>query len=281
MNVYEIVTSKMIEKLNQGVAPWRQPWKPGLDAMNWFTGKPYRGINRLLTEPGGEYATYNQIVQAGGRIKPAESKKYTIVVFYKDYEKEDEESGETKKIPVLKYYRVYEINTQCEGLTSKRPPVTEDTTLDPIDRAEQLIKNFADAPEITFKTGKAVYHPFFDRVSVPPLRDYTSAEEYYCTLFHELVHSTGHKDRLNRDMSGSFGDKKYAKEELIAEIGAAMLCGVAGIEQPILDNSAAYIQSWLKALRNDSRLVVTAANAAQKAADYIQNIKPSTVKMAS
>lgn len=281
-NVYEIVTEKILEQLAKGVAPWRKPWKPGLDAINWFTGNPYRGINKLLTEPGAEYATWKQIYDAGGAVKPEERNNYTIIVFYTDYIKEVDEDT-TEKYPVLRFYKVYNINTQCTGLTSKRPITYEPDTVqhNPILEAERLINDFADAPEIVFQSGRAVYNSFFDRVSVPPLKDFDKPEEYYCTLFHELVHSTGHKSRLDRKFGKKFADEKYSKEELVAEFGAAMLCGIAGIDQPIIENSAAYIAGWIKALKKDSRLIVTAANAAQKAADYIQNIKPNKGQIAS
>ncbi|PAD72827.1 ArdC family protein [Paenibacillus campinasensis] len=279
--VYEIVTEQILKLMAQGVAPWRRPWKPGEEAINWFTEKPYRGINKLLTEPGGEYATWKQIHDAGGTVKPEERKNYNIIVFYTDYIKEVDEDT-IEKFPVLRYYKVYNVNTQCTGLTSKRP-ITEkpnDTQHNPILEAERIINDFANAPEIVFKSGRAVYNSFFDRVSVPPLNDFDSPEEYYATLFHELVHSTGHKNRLNRKFGRKFADEQYSKEELIAEFGAAMLCGIAGIEQPVIENSAAYIDSWMKVLKNDSRLIVTAANAAQKAADYIQNIKPNKDQIA-
>lgn len=280
--VYDIVTEKILEQLAKGVAPWRKPWKPGLDAVNWFTGNPYRGINKLLTEPGAEYATAKQIYNAGGTIKPEERRKSTIVVFFTDWVKKVDEDT-TKKFPVLRYYEVYNINTQCTGLTSKRPVVDESEVVrhNPILEAERLVNDFADAPEIVFKSGKAEYNPFFDRVSVPPLQDYEKPEEYYCTVFHELVHSTGHKDRLDRKFGEKYADEKYSKEELVAEFGAAMLCGIAGIDQPIIENSAAYIGGWMRALKKDSRLIVTAANAAQRAADYIQNIKPNKDQIAS
>ncbi|MEK5061027.1 antirestriction protein [Paenibacillus sp. FSL H7-0326] len=279
-SVYQIVTEQIKKKLQEGVAPWRKPWRADQIAMNWFTGKPYRGINLLLTESGGEYATYKQIKESGGKIKPSEIKNYTLIVFFMTKDIEDDK-GKEVKIPILRYYRVYEINTQCEGLNSKRPPVENTNEMQPIERAEQLVRDFADAPEIIHKSGRAVYRPHFDQVSVPPLMDYNVPEAYYSTLFHELVHSTGHERRLKRAIKNQFGDELYSKEELVAEIGAAMLCGVAGIEQTTIDNSASYINGWLKALDNDATLIVMAANAAQKAADYIQNIKPNITVKAS
>lgn len=133
-----------------------------------------------------------------------------------------------------------------------------------------------NAPDYTWKSGKAYYHPLQDIVNVPPLKDFPNPAEHYSTLFHEMVHSTGHKNRLNREgIKGlaSFGSETYSKEELIAELGASMLCGVAGIDNDTIENSASYIQSWLKALKNDKTLIVSAAQQAQKAVDYILNEK--------
>ncbi|MCM3791512.1 zincin-like metallopeptidase domain-containing protein [Domibacillus indicus] len=132
---------------------------------------------------------------------------------------------------------------------------------------------YTDSPVIRHQSGRAVYFPEFDRVSVPPLEDYRRAEEFYSVLFHEFVHSTGHNSRLARqgiiESGVSFGDDIYSKEELIAEIGAVMLCGVARIENTTIEKCASYIQSWLRVLREDSKLIVYAAAPAQKAADYI------------
>ncbi|WP_101809520.1 ArdC family protein [Paenibacillus pasadenensis] len=272
-SVYELVTEAIIAKLEAGVVPWVRPWKNGKQAggaRNWNTGKLYRGVNQLLLDWSGEWATYNQVEAAGGNVKLGA--KSSIVIFFNKVEKENED-GDIEKIPVYKQFRVFNIETQCEGLTSKIQPIEEEEEegeeLDPIQAAEAIAAGFVGGPELRFASGRAYYEPFFDRVSVPPLSDYRCAEEYYCTLFHELVHSTGHESRLKREKGKVFGDKAYSKEELIAEVGAAMLCGVAGIEHVTLDNSAAYLKSWISALRGDSRLIVTASSAAQKAADLI------------
>lgn len=266
MNVYEIVTNKIIEKLEEGVIPWRKPWVNG-GAVNWKTQKPYRGINTMLLEPG-EYATFKQIKEAGGKIKKGE--KSHIVVFWKWIEKEDEETEKVEKFPILRYFKVFEINTQVEGLESKRS--TESFEHDPIEEGEKILEGFMDKPSLSWKEGSAYYQPFPDHVNVPPMKDFKKVEEYYSTLFHELVHSTGHKDRLNRkEVNGThaFGSEDYSREELVAEMGAAMLCGVAGIDNSTIDNSASYIQSWLRALKEDSKMVVIAGARAQKAVDYI------------
>ncbi|WP_238456636.1 ArdC family protein [Desulfotruncus arcticus] len=206
--------------------------------------------------------------EAGGKVK--KGAKSHLVVFWKLLEKENEENSELEKIPLLRYYRVFELS-QTEGLESKRKDA-ETFDHDPIEAAEKIIEGYPSRPQITFASGQAYYSPLKDSISVPALKDYQKPEEYYSTLFHEAIHSTGHKTRLNRATltnMAAFGSETYSKEELVAEIGAAMLCGKAGIENKTLDNSAAYIQSWLRVLKQDSRMVVLAAGQAQKAADYI------------
>ncbi|MBD7971400.1 DUF1738 domain-containing protein [Paenibacillus sp. Sa2BVA9] len=263
-SVYEIVTERILELLAAGVVPWRRPWVVS-GAVNWISQRPYRGINTLLLPPG-EYATYKQITEAGGSVKGAKSQ---IVVFWRWLEKEDADTGEAEKIPMLRYYRVFDIK-DCKGIKSKRKEVSFDH--DPIAEAEAIVDGYADAPPIGFASGRAYYMPAPDRVSVPPLQDYPKAEEYYSTLFHELIHSSGHQSRLNRpgiEEYAAFGDENYSKEELIAEIGAAMLCATCGIDNSTIENSAAYIQSWHRKLKNDPTLIVKAAGQAQKATDYI------------
>jgi len=272
--VYEIVTEKMIERLEKGDIPWRRPWV-GEGAVSWAEQRPYRGINALLLEPG-EYATFNQISKNGGKVKKGQ--KGHLVVFWKwiEIEEEDEETGETtkKNIPFLRYYKVFEINSQVEGLDSKRKE--EKFEHDPIEQAEKVVELYSDKPPIKKAPGRAFYRPSSDEVSVPDIEDFPHPDEYYSVLFHELVHSTGHEDRLNRVgiKEASFGSEVYSKEELIAEIGAAMLCGVTGISnERNQENSAAYLRSWISKLKDDSRLIVQAAAQAQKAADWVQGQK--------
>lgn len=270
MNVYEIVTSEIIKKLESGTVPWRQPWI-SKGAVSWNTQKPYRGINALLLEPG-EYATFDAIQAAGGHVK--KGAKGHLVVFWKmQNSTETNDAGEpvTKTVPLLRYYKVFEINTQAEGLKSKRKDA-ETFAHDPIESAEAIRRGYKNAPTIGFAPGRAFYRPSTDEISVPAIEDYRNPNEFYSTLFHEMTHSTGHSSRLGRLKTGevaAFGSESYSKEELVAEIGAAMLCGKAGIVQETIENSAAYVSYWLKRLREDSRLIVTASSQAQKAADYI------------
>lgn len=274
--VYEIVTQKIIDKLERGVIPWRKPWatKRGEVAHNWVSGRPYTGINAMLLDTG-EYATYKQIQAAGGQVKKGE--KSHLVVFYKMLESTEDED---KKIPYLRYYNVFEINTQCEGLKSRFVPVPEETRA-PVESAEAIINAYKDAPKVNHGGGRACYFPSRDVIEMPKRATFAQIEGYYGALFHEMAHSTGHKDRLARAgimETSFFCSVTYSKEELVAEIGAAMLCSISGIGFETLDNSAAYINNWLRKLKEDSRMVVTAAGQAQKAADWIQGIKAESKK---
>lgn len=274
--IYQMITDKIVSKLKEGVVSWRQPWVNGFP-VNWVTQKPYRGINLFLLDPG-EYATLKQVKAAGGRVKSSEIKNANIVVFWKmlKYTDEDAEGGaeaeRDRLVPYLKYYRVYNIVTQCEGLEAKQERIAYDH--DPIQAAEELMKLYQDAPPVYHVPGRAYYSPAKDMISMPPLHDFKSAQAYYATKFHELAHSTGHHQRLNRDLQDitAFGDECYSKEELVAEIASAMLCGIVGIDNSTLDQSAAYIAAWIKRLEDDPRLIVNAAAQAQRAADYMQGI---------
>ena len=264
-NVYEIVTNQIIKRLEEGVIPWRRPFQSHIP-VNWQTQRAYRGINTILL-PAGEYATFNQIKKAGGRIKKGE--KSHIAIFWKLLEKENED-GEIVKIPIARYYRVFEINTQVIGLESRRKIVEYEH--DPIEEAEKIKDNYIDAPSFTFEPTGAWYRPSEDRVNVPPMKEFKNVNEFYSVLFHEMIHSTGHKSRLNREgVTGEirFGSKTYSEEELIAEIGASILCSHTGIIHETIDNSAAYIKHWLGVLREDNRFIFKVAQKAQKAVDYI------------
>jgi len=265
MQVNEIVTSKIIEKLEAGTIPWQKPWI-GSPAINYVSRKPYTGINVLLLDKGGEFATFKQIQSLGGTLK--KGSKASMVVFYKQNRVEDEE-GKTKTIPILRYYNVFHLS-DSEGIPSKLELIQN--TDSPIEQAEQIITNYKDCPEITEDPGQAWYMPSTDKIGIPNKKQFKGIEEYYSTLYHEICHSTGHINRLKRftgeDAKASFGSESYSKEELIAEIGSAILCCHAGIEKTI-DNSASYIQSWLKVLKNDKNFIIQASSKAQKAVDYI------------
>lgn len=272
--IYDMITNQIIEKLDEGTIPWRKPWNGGV-AMNWKTQKPYRGINTLLLD-SGEYITFKQAKEAGGGI--VKGAKSHLVVFWKMKKttEKDEEAGEKKEktIPILRYYRVFKVGEQTEGIEPKQEH--ERFEHNPIEEAEAIKNNYPNRPNFSYRGGGAWYKPAQDLVNVPPKEDFPNLHEYYSTLFHEMTHSTGHESRLARkgiQAKTGFGSQVYSKEELVAELGASMLCGVTGIENSTIDNSAAYIDNWRQKLSNDHTLIVKASQQAQKACDHIQGIE--------
>ena len=274
MKVYEIITSKIIEKLEAGIVPWHKPWH-SVEGMpkNLITKKEYRGINVFLLAmqryESPYWLSFKQAQDLGGNVKKHE--KGTPVVFWNWLNHTDDEGNE-KNIPFMRYYTVYNI-AQCENIGESKiptiPAIHKD--FDHIAECEAIIANMPDCPEIQQGKQRASYNPLSDVINMPRFDSFDTAEEFYSTLFHEAIHSTGSQKRLNRlnnNISG-FGNEEYSKEELVAEMGAAFLCGFAGIENITINNSVAYIQGWLKALKNDKKLVIMAAAQAQKAADYI------------
>jgi len=257
--------------LERGEIPWRKPWRT-LPPANLISKKPYRGINVFLLALAGYgsqyWLTYRQAQALGGNVRKGEHG--AKIVFWKfDRFETETADGETeeRKSAFLRYYTVFNLE-QTEGLKAllALPPAF------PIESAEAIVQGMPNPPAFAQDAG-AAYIPSRDTVTMPSRTTFESPAEFYSTLFHELTHSTGHAKRLGRDgieKIQPFGSEDYSKEELVAEMGSAMLCGVAGIEQATISNSAAYLQSWIKRLKADSRLVVSAASAAQKAADYIR-----------
>ena len=279
-SVYEIVTEKIIKQLESGVAPWRKPWTCQPPA-NLLTQREYRGLNvfSLASQgfPSRFWLTFNQATNLGGRIRKGQ--KSSPVIFWNigDEPETTTQDGtkETSRPFLLRYYRVFNLS-QAEGIDIPASLLQETRTNDPIETCEQLVTNMPNSPAFE-QSDKAWYSPSNDVVGMPARGLFHSSEEYYATVFHELAHSTGHAKRLHRenfDNPVSFGSESYSKEELIAEMTAAMLCGIAGIEQRILENSAAYLKTWIVRLKSDSRLLISAASQAQKAADFIQGKAP-------
>ena len=275
-SVYEIITERIIKQLDSGVAPWRKPWTCQTPA-NLITQKEYRGLNvfTLASQgfPSRFWLTFNQTTKLGGRIRKGE--KSSPVIFWNLSDEQEtttpNERRESSRHFLLRYYSVFNFS-QTEGIDIPASLLQETRTNNPIETCEQIVASMPNPP--TFQqSDKAWYSPSSDAVGMPPRGLFHSSEEFYATEFHELAHSTGHPQRLRRenfDNPASFGSESYSKEELIAEMTAAMLCGIAGIEQKTLENSAAYLKTWIARLRSDSRLLVSAASQAQKAADFIQ-----------
>ncbi len=273
-NVYQLVTDRIIEELEKGRIPWEKPWtgvRSG--AFNRVSKKPYSLLNQMLLKHDGEYATFKQWSELGGKIRKGE--KSEIVVFWKIFEKEEtNDKGEKVKvnIPLLRYINVFHIS-QIEGVEPLKEVFHEVT---PIEEADKIIIDYVTREHITFEeiaSDKAFYSPSRDAVVVPLKEQYKNINEYYSTTFHELTHSTGHASRLDRLKTGAiaaFGSETYSKEELVAEIGSATMLNTLGIETvKTFKNSAAYIQSWLQVLRNDNKFIVSAASKAEKAVSYI------------
>ena len=273
--VYERITNAVIEKMEQGTVPWRRPWSGTAAKLgehkNALTGKRYRGVNALLTHLSGfdspKWLTYKQAKEKGGTVKKGE--KGTPIVFWHWVEKEKD--GKIEKIPFVRYYTVFN-GRQIEGIEDEAEVPQEEIEFNPIEKAERLFKSFGDAPPVAHKVQKACYNKARDEINLPRKETFQSVEEYYSTLFHELTHSSGHENRLNRKSLieiKTFGDHAHSKEELVAEMGSAFLCSMAGIEQKVLDNQAAYIDGWLTKLKKDEKLFISSAQAAQKAVDYM------------
>ena len=279
-NVYDVVNNFIIDKLENGVAPWLKPWECKNGDFNTFynfiSKKPYRGINPfILSTAMYDYSTpyfltYNQCKKLGGTVK--QGSKGFPVVYFNFINKKDSDGNETKDtFPMLKYFNVFNVE-QCEDLDlSKIQSVAdeEENEFDLIQECETIIENYDNAPRITSGGHEAYYQNGSDTVNLPTKENFKTEEGYYCTMFHELIHSTGSHKRLDREFGKSFGDNKYSKEELVAEMGSCFLSSVAGISEIVIDNQASYIANWLKALKNDNKLLVQASGLAQKAANHI------------
>ena len=284
-SIYQTVTDRIISSLKAGVIPWEKPWKTprftgGPFPRNFHTGKPYRGINVLLLWSSQYnspfWLTFKQAQELKGTVRKGEHG--TPIVFFKQLpehaKRDDESTGEDERAPfVLCRYTVFNVE-QCDGLTL--PEIEQPTTGPEIDEneiCEGIVTGWENRPALHLTSTteyRAYYRPSTDSVHMPARSRFVDAPHYYSTLFHELIHGTGHESRLDRVFGDHFGDELYSKEELVAEMGAAFLCAIAGIANEHTDrNATAYIQNWIAKLEADNRLVIHAAANAQRAADCI------------
>ena len=273
-DMYGIINNMIMEKLQNGKAPWRQTWNDYGPARNYLSRKPYRGINSLiLNNMDFEYPLYLSFLQArelGGNIK--RGSKSIEVIYWKTLEFENDEK--VKRIPFLRYYNVF--NIECvEGIKLKLPTKYVN---DSIEQCENIINDMQSKPIIEHGGDEPYYNWKEDRVKVPHRGNFILSDEYYATLFHELAHSTGHESRLNRETCmkpAVYGSRDYCREELVAEIATCFLCGESGIANNIIENSSAYIEFWLERLthllKEDTKAFVRASALAQKATDFILN----------
>lgn len=288
-NLYEEVTGQIIEMMEQGQIPWHKPWAgTSAGAISHSTGRPYSLLNQMILQKPGEYITFHQVQEEGGRVMKGAKAKH--VYFWKMLQKpvtdedgrpvlKDDGTPKTQNIPVLKCFSVFHLD-QCEGIKARWADRLPEVPAEPIQAAEAVLMDYISREGIRFEADKlsdrAYYSPALDLINLPRLDQFKEAAEYYSTAFHEATHSTGHPSRLNRlSLSGSlaaFGSEDYSKEELTAEIGSACILHQMGIETPLsLRNSAGYIQGWLKALKDDKSLIIGAAARAEKAARLILN----------
>lgn len=285
--IYEKVTAKVIESLENGVVPWHQPWIGGTASYprSMSNGKLYRGMNVWLLQISQQamgyaspwWGTYKNITENGGQVRKGEHA--TMVILWKPFTKPDpDDPSKQKKHFMLRYFNVFNAEQAdwANGLPKKWTTPTTNGEISTFQPAEDVVTEYLmnGGPGLQENHDGACYLPALDKVLVPERGSFISTERYYSTLFHELGHSTGAAKRLNREgvtNFDSFGTHQYAAEELIAEMTAAMLCGVTGVSLDV-DHSASYIAHWLGVLRNDHKLLVGAAGKAQKAADCILGV---------
>ncbi|SDD08164.1 Antirestriction protein ArdC [Bradyrhizobium brasilense] len=293
-SLYDEITGKIIAELEAGRVPWVQPWgtaaakAPLAMPKNAATGRHYSGINVLILWgavvehgfPAQSWLTFRQALALGGNVRKGE--RGTTVVYADRFVPDDEkrrarETGEeAQAVPFLKRFTVFNA-IQCENLPDDIAIVTPPPPLGLIEpKVEALIR----ATGIDFRIGgnRAFYVPALDYVQVPPPQAYFEPINWHRTALHELGHATGHQSRLGRDMAGGFGSKKYAFEELVAEMNAAFCCASLGIVPTV--RHADYIGSWLEVLREDNRAIVRAASLASKAADWLLGFLPGEPEVA-
>jgi antirestriction protein ArdC len=278
LDVYQMVTDRIIALLEAGTVPWQKPWSASGLPMNVLSKRAYRGINLwLLLSLNYErnlFLTWDQLKKIGGSVNQGQHGH--IVVFWKQVKKvpeELDEKGNARTTPMLRYYKVFNVE-QCRDIPKDLIPELVTDDMDSLHECEAIISTMPDCPVIKHKEQKAFYHVGEDYINMPKKKSFTSPESYYSTLFHELVHSTGAEKRLGRKSvveMAEFGSEPYSMEELIAELGASYLNSFTGILEKQIENSASYISSWLEKFRNDKRFIISASGQAQRAVDLILN----------
>jgi antirestriction protein ArdC len=280
-DIYTRITAKIVASLEQGVRPWFKPWS-GENAAARITrplrhnGAPYSGINILMlwaaslehgfTSP--LWMTFKQALELKAHVRKAE--KGSLVVYASE-----------REIPFLKGYTVFNVE-QIEGLPEHyyAKPEPQFTAVQRIDRAEAFFA--ATHADIRYRGGRAYYAQESDYIQLPPIESFRDAESFYATLAHESTHWTKHSSRIQRDFGRkTWGDEGYAREELVAELGAAFLCADLELAPELRDDHASYIATWLQVLKNDNRAIFQAAAHAQRAVDYLHSLQPKPSEVAA
>ncbi len=277
-DTYQRITDAVIEQLEAGTKPWIRPWRGnsrGSLVPRRVTGEAYRGINVLMLWLASELAgyeentwlTYRQAQELGGQVRKGE--KGALVVKYGTFAPKEREDDDDRGIPYLKGYTVFNVE-QIENLPQEfyRPAEALSTTQVPhLEAVETFVRNTGAV--ITYGGTTACFRPTPDDILLPDRVRFVDEVHLYSTLLHEMSHWSGAKHRLDRDLSGRFGSESYAVEELVAELSASFLCADLGVAHDPRGNTASYLESWLKVLKNDKRAIVSAAAKAQAAADYL------------
>jgi antirestriction protein ArdC len=292
MNVYQVITDKIVASLEAGVKPWVPNWDAG-STGNQFPlracGTPYRGINVWLlwaTQAQHGYTsnywlTYKKAQEIGGQVRKGE--KASTAVFASSFDKKEANAGpddKAKRIAFLKAYSVFNAD-QVDGLPDsfRAKPAIARPAIELIAEAEAFFA--ATGARISHGGNRAFYRPSTDEIVLPNPDAFHDAAGYASVKAHELVHWTGHASRLDRPFNHKTGDDGYAREELVAELGSAYLCGILGISNEPRDDHAAYLAAWIKTMKSDSRAIVQAASKAQAACDYLQSIVAMPVAIAA
>ncbi|TIS88474.1 zincin-like metallopeptidase domain-containing protein [Mesorhizobium sp.] len=282
-DTYQRITDTIVEQLEAGTKPWIRPWRGNARRSltpRRATGEAYRGINVLMLWVAGQmfgyeentWMSYRQAQDLGAQVRKGE--KGTLVVKYGTFNPKDHEDDEDRAIPYLKGYTVFNVE-QIDSLPDRFFSPAEELPTSPvphIETVEAFVRN--TRAKVSYGGTKACYRPSIDDILMPDRERFDSEVHLYSTLLHELAHFSGAKHRLDRDLTGRFGNEAYAMEECIAECTAAFLCADLGVDHDPRDNTAAYLASWVAVLKNDKRAIITAAAKAQAAADYLTALQP-------
>lgn len=277
VDVFQLVTDRICALLEQNIVPWRKSWTDAGIPKNLITKRPYRGMNLLLLNSlnyeHNLFLTFNQLKTIGASVNKGE--KSTPVIFTKMVETEVESGGEKKveKKPMLRYYNVFNI-AQLRDVPPEFIPSDQGAANKEIFECQAIVDGMPNPPKIEHKKQEAFYVPATDIINMPKMKSFKASEDYYATLFHKLIHATGHTSRLNRDevmRSDGFGNDKYAMEELVGELGACYLRSLCGLDTSNMSQNASYIIGWLDVLKGDKRFIIKAASKAQQGVNYIIN----------
>jgi len=282
---YQVITDRILELMEEHGTNWCRPWKTRGKAQpmglpySMSTGDAYQGINSVLLWSADydnlRWGTYKAWQAKDAQVRKGQ--KGTQVIWWNVIEKKNEDSGKVEKIPCLKVFSVFNAE-QCDNVPEEKMPEPL-----PIPERNARVDEFiaGTGADVREDPNRAFFIPSADFIAVPDIAQFKDVEAYYSTLLHELTHWSGHKSRLDRDMTGRFGSQGYAKEELIAELGSVFLCADLGVEDQPQANHAKYLNSWMQALKDDKKLIISAASKAKKAVKFLNDLQAEVVSEAA